>query len=301
MLMAHSDLDPRQHRMAYVEGFGAFSAQVWLSCYTKSVFLYDFRRVQQEVLLNAHEIIRSHGARLATINTRDMRPGIDVDRYGPYGAKASFRSPSNEPKVGETPTPQTFKISDIPGAPFFSRMHVSDDAPFNIESGVSEESFVAAFRPDKKQQSDKNAAASPPTAPASNPAVETPVTSADNAREQQRSTSEAAVAAAAAALTAARRNAERIEEENAHRRRALSEATSASNTMKISAAPKASSSGPSSQSTESSDAGNSGTMKISAVTKPTSPPKDSDSAAGTMKISTAPKTTATTSSSQGSE
>lgn len=305
MLMSHSELDPRQHRMAYVDGFGAFSAQVWLSCYTKSVFLYDFRRVQQEVLLDAHEIIRSHGARLATINTRDVRPGIDVDRYGPFGDNASFRSPSNEPKVEETPQPQKFKISDIPGAPFFSNTHASDDAYFNIESGVSEEHFAAV----DSAQTTKPAETAVPVA-----------------QEQQRSTSEAAVAAAAAALAAARRNAARIEEENAHLKRTNAEGA---NTMKISAVSgKNSSSTAGSQSTDAADSGtmkisaaskptaadnsqstdaaDSGTTKISAVSKTSSPPRSSNTnddskehdgaTIGTMKITTAPKPTASSQS-----
>lgn len=85
MLDTHPELDTRQHRLAFVDGFSDYSAQIWLSCYTKSVFAYDFRRVQQEILLGAHSIIRAHGARPASITTRDVRPGIDVDRYGALG------------------------------------------------------------------------------------------------------------------------------------------------------------------------------------------------------------------------
>ncbi|KAK1864647.1 hypothetical protein I4F81_007191 [Pyropia yezoensis] len=80
MLQQHPDLDPRQHRMVYIDSFDTFSVCIWLSCYTKSVFLYDFRRVQQDVLLQAYDIVRSCGARLATVTTRDMRDGTDPDR-----------------------------------------------------------------------------------------------------------------------------------------------------------------------------------------------------------------------------
>ena len=67
-----------------------------------------------------------YGARLATIHIRDVRPGIDSDRYGPFGERASYRTPTNEPKVGKTPEPKLFKLSDIPSAPFFSRLRVDD-------------------------------------------------------------------------------------------------------------------------------------------------------------------------------
>eukprot|EP00171_Calliarthron_tuberculosum_P016452 IDg16452t1 len=104
LLSAHPELDPRQHRMAFVDGFGAYSAKIWFSCYTKSVFLSDFRRLQQEILLAAYNIIRKNGARLATTTTRDVRPGIDVDRYGPYGAHASFGRAAASSEASDAPT-----------------------------------------------------------------------------------------------------------------------------------------------------------------------------------------------------
>lgn len=58
MLMSHSELDPRLHRIAYVAGFGEYRTMVWLPWYTKNVFLYDFRCVQQEILLRPHDTIR---------------------------------------------------------------------------------------------------------------------------------------------------------------------------------------------------------------------------------------------------
>lgn len=278
-LMVHSELDPRQHRMAYVDGFGAYSVQVWLSCYTKSVFLYDFRRVQQEILLEAHEIIRSHGARLATLTTRDVRPGVDIDRYGPYGTNASYRTPSNEPKVGETPPPPRFKLADIPGAPFFSQMHV-DDNLLNIESGVSEESLAAALRMEspyplpKEQKTNETVAQAP---------VKPPV--------HAKQSSEAAIAATAAALAATRRNQARIEEQNA-RTRAKSDATTPK--MNISTAPKTAETQQSDMN-KSQDPQSSRTMNIMAAlpsndgSSPPSPGTDTNH--GTAAKSTASKST----------
>lgn len=92
LLKQHPDLDPKQHRLAYVDSFDDYSVKIWMSCYTKSVFLFDWRRVQQELLLSAYGIVREHGARLATSTTRDVRPGSDPDRYGPLGNAASFRN-----------------------------------------------------------------------------------------------------------------------------------------------------------------------------------------------------------------
>lgn len=89
-LNSHPALDPKQHRLAYIDSFDDYSMKIWFSCYTKSVFLSDFRTVQQEILLRFHDIIRNEGARLAARNTRDVRPGIDTDKYGPFGKYASF-------------------------------------------------------------------------------------------------------------------------------------------------------------------------------------------------------------------
>ena len=49
------------------------------------MFSYHLRRVQLEILLKTHDIIRMYGARLATMNTHDLRSGIDTNGYGPFG------------------------------------------------------------------------------------------------------------------------------------------------------------------------------------------------------------------------
>lgn len=90
ILMNHSRLDPKQHRLVYVDSFDDYSVLLWFSCYTKSVFLYDFRDVQQELLLKFYDIVRRFGAKLASRNTRDVRPGSNTDKYGPYGNLATF-------------------------------------------------------------------------------------------------------------------------------------------------------------------------------------------------------------------
>lgn len=72
-LNAHDALDQRQHRLAYVDSFDHFSVCIWISCYTKSVFLAEFRSVQQDILLGFYGIVRDCGAQLASRNTRNVR------------------------------------------------------------------------------------------------------------------------------------------------------------------------------------------------------------------------------------
>lgn len=88
----NQELDPKQHRLAYVDSFDEFSVKIWISCYTKSVFLFDWRRVQQDVLVAVYGILRENGARLASMTTRDVRPGTDPDRYGPFGSSGAVRN-----------------------------------------------------------------------------------------------------------------------------------------------------------------------------------------------------------------
>ena len=95
-LMSHPGLDPKQHRLVYVDGFDEFSVKLWISCYTKSVFLYDFRGIQQQILLDSYGIIRTHGARIATITTRDVRHGGNPDIYGPLGTAARGRDDARQ-------------------------------------------------------------------------------------------------------------------------------------------------------------------------------------------------------------
>jgi len=72
-LDANPELDPKQHRLVYIEKCTPTAVSIWLSCYTRSIFLADFRRVQQDVLLDAWDVIESHGARLASELVREIR------------------------------------------------------------------------------------------------------------------------------------------------------------------------------------------------------------------------------------
>jgi MscS family membrane protein len=112
MLVSHPDLDPKQHRMVYVEGFTEFSCNLWLSCYTKQVFLESYMRTQQDIMLRIHEILRKHGARLATTLVRDLRDGTNPDIYG---AAARLRSIGSENDSSSGVASVEYRLSD-PGA-----------------------------------------------------------------------------------------------------------------------------------------------------------------------------------------
>ncbi|KAK4535471.1 hypothetical protein CDCA_CDCA05G1496 [Cyanidium caldarium] len=98
MLLAHADLDPKQHRMAYIEGFTDFSCTLWISCYTKQIFLEAYMKTQQDVMLRVFDILRVHGARLATNLVRDLRDGTNPDLYGAT-AMAALRGVEAVPDV----------------------------------------------------------------------------------------------------------------------------------------------------------------------------------------------------------
>ncbi|EME27340.1 Low conductance mechanosensitive channel YnaI [Galdieria sulphuraria] len=100
LLDQHPELDPKQHRMVWFDGFGEYSVNLWLSCYTKTVFLSEYRRVQQEILFAVYDIIRSHHGRLASSLVRDLREGSDPDKYAPLHplselSKESFANGTN--------------------------------------------------------------------------------------------------------------------------------------------------------------------------------------------------------------
>jgi len=114
LLDGHPELDPKQHRMVWFDGFGEYSVNLWLSCYTKTVFLSEYRRVQQEILFAVYDIIRSHHGRLACSLIRDLREGSNPDKYAPIvQSSESFSSANNNNNYG-TSTPTTTNASYPP-------------------------------------------------------------------------------------------------------------------------------------------------------------------------------------------
>lgn len=206
LLMSHQELDPRQHRLVYIDSFGEYSVKIWLSCYTKSVFLYDYRRVQQDILLRCYEIVRNHGAKLATINTRDVRSGIDTDKYGPLGNAATFGPGTQRTQRREYEAASDETYEDVP----VKQPNVNSNpmTGYTIESGVD----LSA----QQQRREPNGVPSNSSVTSNRHSDRSKLDDRDKASSGKRSgshlsTSEAAVAAAAAALAAARRNASRVE------------------------------------------------------------------------------------------
>lgn len=189
----HPALDPRQHRLAYVDSFDDYSVRIWFSCYTKSVFLFDFRRTQQEILLKIHEIIRACGAKLATRNTRDVRPGIDTDRYGPLGISTSTTPAQQDITISESPSDE--KVQSNRADIFVEPIPTAKD-PIPKHTVVENAPTQAAPRPLDIQSGNK-----PPDLPVAKPDVES--------HARRPSSTAAALAAAAAALAVAQQNASR--------------------------------------------------------------------------------------------
>uniref|UniRef100_A0A7S1TEU1 Mechanosensitive ion channel protein n=1 Tax=Compsopogon caeruleus TaxID=31354 RepID=A0A7S1TEU1_9RHOD len=149
-LLRNQDLDPRQHRMVYVDGFFEHSIGLWLSCYTKTVFLSEFRRVQQEILLETISIILKHGARLASDLLRDIREVAYPDMLGngvspliedvaPIESPLSSTSPefvdqAKQSMARTTPTPATATQSIPIPSPAAKASSVADTPSVGYDS-----------------------------------------------------------------------------------------------------------------------------------------------------------------------
>ncbi len=71
-LLANEALDPRQHRLVFFRDVGEYSVDIWLSCFTRSVFLADYLAAQQDILCEVDRILAKHGARLASATNREQ-------------------------------------------------------------------------------------------------------------------------------------------------------------------------------------------------------------------------------------
>lgn len=80
MLQKHEGLDPRQHRLTFLDRFDEHSAVIWVSCYTKTVFLSEYRKTQQDILFEMYDIIMRNGARLTSDLHRFQGKCYDCDQ-----------------------------------------------------------------------------------------------------------------------------------------------------------------------------------------------------------------------------
>lgn len=214
VLMQHPGLDPKQHRMVYVDSFDDYSIRIWFSCYTKSVFLYDFRDIQQQLLLSFYDIIRSSGAQLASRNTRDMRSGANTDQYGPFGPYAPVPVARVDGDDDELAAAE--HIDNIPYS-MVDHLHDPLDQTKMME------------RPYPVPSNSGAGATSPATVSATSPSSSSDFSSSsvDSGANKDLMTSDAAITAVVGALAAARRIA---------LRRQGSESSSASNKASTSSA-----------------------------------------------------------------
>lgn len=238
VLMQHPGLDPKQHRMVYVDSFDDYSIRIWFSCYTKSVFLYDFRDIQQHLLLNFYDIIRSSGAQLASRNTRDMRPGANTDQYGPFGPYASVPVARVDGNPDDDDELAAAKHIDLTPYSMVDHLHDPLDQTKLME------------RPHPVPSSSGTSVTSPAAASAASPSSPTDSSSSsvNSGANKNFMSSDAAIMAFVGALAAARRIASR---------RQASESSSASNSPSTSSAGAPASSVPGSLPTKKgSDIGN---------------------------------------------
>lgn len=248
VLMQHPGLDPKQHRMVYVDSFDDYSIRVWFSCYTKSVFLYDFRDIQQQLLLSFYDIIRSSGAQLASRNTRDMRPGANTDQYGPFGPYASV------------------PVARVDGIPddddeLAAAKHI-DNIPYSMVDHLHDplDQTKLMERPHPVSSSPGAGVASPAAASPSS-STDSNSSSVESGANKEFMTSDAAITAVVGALAAARRIASR---------RQASKSPSASNSASTTSAGAPVSSVPGSLPKNKGDVGNNDASipKTSSATPP---------------------------------
>ncbi|CAL1147483.1 unnamed protein product [Cladocopium goreaui] len=79
MLAEHEDIDNVQHQLVRWRGVGEYSADIWLSCYTKptieGIRLKTYTATQQSVLERCSQIVYKHEAAFASSTDRIQYPG----------------------------------------------------------------------------------------------------------------------------------------------------------------------------------------------------------------------------------
>ncbi|KAI0562005.1 Mechanosensitive ion channel [Gracilaria domingensis] len=185
LLMSHPDLDPRQHRLAYL----LHQVRLFVRLSTRAAGL-------------ARQVPRNHPcAWLATRNTRDVRPGIDTDQYGPLGRNATFGSIVNGVSIPEEQLSKVIPENyDVPGALQYGQRSPGVNID-TIESGIDPKRY--------------NQHVSPPASTPSRDFAQTGNQSrSDRDSNASKSLSKAAMEASAAAFLFAQRGAMRRKDDN---------------------------------------------------------------------------------------
>ena len=72
VLVASDAFDPKQHRLVFFREVGPYSLDIWVSCFTRSVYFADYLDAQQSLLVQIGEIVASHGASFANTLVREQ-------------------------------------------------------------------------------------------------------------------------------------------------------------------------------------------------------------------------------------
>mmetsp|Transcript_12174 Transcript_12174/g.30278 ORF Transcript_12174/g.30278 Transcript_12174/m.30278 type:complete len:830 (+) Transcript_12174:28-2517(+) len=92
VLLANEEIDARQHRLVFFREVGQYSVDVWVSCFTRSVFLADWLSTQQDLLFQIGKILEKHGAKFASTLTREQflfpQPAAEAVAQNPLPATA---------------------------------------------------------------------------------------------------------------------------------------------------------------------------------------------------------------------
>jgi len=95
MVYEHEDVDPVQHRLVRWREIGAYSANIWVSCFTRptleGIRLATWTGLQQSILERCTGIIYKNGAQFASKTDRSSTT-VDAQGRGPSLAIGSFLS-----------------------------------------------------------------------------------------------------------------------------------------------------------------------------------------------------------------
>ncbi|CAK0880470.1 unnamed protein product [Prorocentrum cordatum] len=147
MINSHEDIDTVQHRLVRWRSIGQYSAEIWVSCYTKptmeGIRLATFTATLQSVLERCSAIVYSNGAEFASIN----------DRYG-YPRGPGVAEEVDDPKnLGQIITDKLYStFSSARESQLKSREQVLWEREKNVKQLKRDVEAAAALQRDKEQE-----------------------------------------------------------------------------------------------------------------------------------------------------
>ncbi|CAK0880471.1 unnamed protein product [Prorocentrum cordatum] len=147
MINSHEDIDTVQHRLVRWRSIGQYSAEIWVSCYTKptmeGIRLATFTATLQSVLERCSAIVYSNGAEFASIN----------DRYG-YPRGPGVAEEVDDPKnLGQIITDKLYStFSSARESQLKSREQVLWEREKNVKQLKRDVEAAAALQRDKDRR-----------------------------------------------------------------------------------------------------------------------------------------------------